>query len=84
MPLTPYQIVVPIVCIILIVYAWNLALRKKKTILETLFWTMFWGLIAVIAFWPHVASYLSVLTGIADQENAASVTFIGILFFMVF
>ena len=84
MHLTPYQIVVPVLSLIAILYAWNLVFRKKKSVWEAFFWTLFWGLIGVLAFWPHVASYLSVLTGIADQENAAAVTFIGILFFMVF
>ena len=84
MHLTPYQIIVPIVSLLLIAYAWNLALRKKKTMLEALFWTIFWGFIGLLAFQPHITSYLSVFTGIADQENAATVTFIGVLFFMIF
>ncbi len=84
MTLTPYQIVVPIISLIAIVYAWNLALRQKKTIWEALLWTLFWGIIAGIALEPQVLGYLTALTGIKDQVNAIFVTLIGILFFLVF
>lgn len=45
---------------------------------------MFWGAIAGIALYPSFLTYLSALTGIQNQENAVIVTFLGILFFMVF
>jgi hypothetical protein len=84
MTLTPYQIVVPILSLIAMVYAWNLVLRQKKTIWEAILWTLFWGAIAWVAFYPGTLSYLSAVTGIKSQENAVIVTSIGILFFMVF
>lgn len=84
MQLTPYQIIVPLACLILIVYAWNLAMRQKKSLWEACFWTVFWGAIAAIAFFPNIIAYLSALTGIQDQESAVLVTFLGVLFFMVF
>lgn len=84
MTLTPYQIVAPIVAVLAILYAWNLALRQKKTVWEAFLWTLFWGFVALIALYPNILSYLSAATGIADQENAVVVTFLGILFFMVF
>ena len=43
-------------------------------------WTLFWGMLAVVALFPNVLSYLTVATGIKDQENAVLVTCIGILF----
>lgn len=43
MHLTPYQIVVPLLSILAMVYAWNLVMRQKKTIWEALLWTIFWG-----------------------------------------
>ena len=67
-----------------LLYGYNLVRRQKKTIWEACFWTVFWGLIAWIALYPSMLSYLSAATGIADQENAVLVTFLGILFFMVF
>lgn len=84
MKLTPYQVVAPLIAILAIVYAWSLVLRKKKTVLEACLWTLFWGAVAGIAFEPNVLSYLSVVTGIANAESAALVTFIGLLFFIVF
>jgi len=84
MRLTAYQIIAPLVSIVAIMYAWNLVFRKKKTVLEASLWTIFWGAVAYIALYPSVLSYLSVATGIANAESAALVTFLGILFFLVF
>ena len=84
MVLTPYQIVAPLISLTAIVYAWNLVMRQKKTVWEACFWTLFWGAIACIALFPGVLHYLSTVTGIVNQENAVIVTFLGILFFMVF
>ncbi|MBI3619079.1 DUF2304 domain-containing protein [Candidatus Peregrinibacteria bacterium] len=84
MHLTAYQIVAPVVSLLAILYAWNLVVRKKKTVWEACFWTLFWGTIAFITLYPSFLHYLSLLTGIANQENAVIVTFMGILFFLVF
>ncbi|MEK7591460.1 MAG: DUF2304 domain-containing protein [Patescibacteria group bacterium] len=84
MKLSSYQLVVPVLAAIACVYAWNLVLRQKKTIWEAILWTIFWGFIGVIAVYPGIISYLSAVTGIADQENAVLVTFLGILSFIVF
>lgn len=84
MRLTAYQIIAPLVSLVAILYAWNLVMRQKKTLWEACFWTLFWGMVALIALYPSVLSYLSAITGIANQENAVLVTFMGILFFMVF
>lgn len=84
MVLTPYQIVAPVIALTAIIYAWNLVMRQKKTVWEACFWTVFWGAIATIAFFPNALTYLSAVTGIANQESAVVVTFLGILFFMIF
>jgi hypothetical protein len=84
MRLTPYQIIVPVIAAIAIIYAWNLTLRQKKTVWEACFWTVFWGLIGFIAFFPNVLTYLSAATGIQNQESAFVITLVGILFFMMF
>ena len=82
--LTPYQLVAPLISLVAVVYAWNLVMRQKKTVWEACFWTLFWGAVAVIALSPSILTYLSAVTGIVNHENAAIVTAIGILFFMVF
>jgi hypothetical protein len=82
--LTPYQVLAPAISLIAIIYAWNLFARQKKTLWEAILWTLFWGTIAFIAFQPWVLTYLSVVTGIKDQENAVLITFLGVLFFLIF
>ncbi|TSC80397.1 MAG: hypothetical protein G01um101425_51 [Candidatus Peregrinibacteria bacterium Gr01-1014_25] len=82
--LTPYQIIVPLVAVVAIVYAWNLMLRQRKSIWESCLWTIFWGLIAIIAIEPGILTYLTAVTGIKSQVNAALATAIGILFFLIF
>jgi hypothetical protein len=84
MLLTPYQIVVPLLALLALGYAWNLFLRKKKTLWEALLWTLFWGGIGVLALFPSFLSFLALATGIKDQVNAVFVTSIGILFFLIF
>lgn len=84
MDLTPYQITAPIISLLAILYAWNLVMRGKKTIWEAFFWTLFWGAIAGIALYPSFLTYLSTITGIESQVNAVIVTFLGLLFFIVF
>ncbi len=84
MNLTPYQIVVPVLALVAISYAWNLVMRQKKTIWEALLWTFFWGSIGAIAFSPSLLSYLTTISGIKSEATAVLVTCIGILFFMVF
>jgi hypothetical protein len=84
MALTPYQIAVPIISIVAVLYAWSLMMRKKKTVWEVILWTLFWGSLSFIALKPGTLSYLSFITGIKNQENAVIVTAIGILFFLLF
>lgn len=84
MSFTPYQIVVPLLALVAIVYAWSLFSRNKKTVWEVLLWTLFWGSIGFVAVYPGLLSYLALITGIKNQESAFLVTAIGILFFIVF
>lgn len=82
--MTTYQIFAPLASLIAILYAWNLVLRQKKSMWEAMLWSIFWGMVALIAVYPNTLRYLSQITGIRDQANAMLVTSIGILFFMVF
>jgi hypothetical protein len=81
---TPYQIVVPLFSVLMVAYAWNLVLRQKKTIWEGILWTLFWSAITYISIVPSSLQYLSGITGIKKNENAATITAIGVLFFVVF
>jgi hypothetical protein len=82
--MTPYQIVAPLIALVAILYAWNLVMRRRKTLWEAALWTLFWGAIAYIAIEPNSIDYITIATGIHDRENAVLVTFLGILFFIVF
>lgn len=82
--ITPYQVVVPLFSAVMVLYAWSLMWRQKKTIWEAMLWTVFWSAIAFIAFVPSSLQFLSSVTGIKKNENAATITAIGILFFVVF
>lgn len=82
--LTAYQIIAPLVSFVAVVYAWNLVFKQKKTVWEAILWTAFWSAIAYIAIEPDSITYLTMVTGIKNRENAVLVTFLGILFFIVF
>lgn len=82
--MTPYQIVTPLVSLIALSYAWSLVARQKKTIWEGMLWTLFWLAIAVIALFPAVLDWLTLVTGFKNRENAVMITFLGILSFIVF
>lgn len=84
MTITPYQLVVPILSLFAILYAWSLFTRDKKTLWEVVLWTIFWGGIAFIALFPGLLTYLTIVTGIRNQVNAVIVTAIGLLTFIVF
>jgi len=84
MQITTYQVLAPLISLIAILYAWNLWFRQKKTLWEVVLWTIFWGIVALIAIFPGVLAYVQLATGIKNQVNAILVTSIGILFFMIF
>lgn len=84
MELTAYQILTPLASFVAVAYAWNLVMRQKKTVWEAILWTIFWGAITYVAIEPQSIDYLTKVTGIQDRENAVVVTFLGILFFIVF
>ncbi len=84
MTITPYQIVVPILSLVAILYAWSLFRRDRKTLWEAFLWTLFWGGIAGVALFPGLLTYLTIVTGIRSQVNAVILTAIGILMFLVF
>lgn len=84
MDITPYQVVVPLLSLVMVLYAWNLVFRQKKTIWEASLWSLFWFIIAFVSIFPSNLRYLSDVTGIKRNENAAVFTAIGVLFFSLF
>lgn len=84
MSITPYQIVVPVLSLFAVLYAWSLFKRDRKTLWEVVLWALFWGAIAAIALFPRLLAYLTIVTGIRSQANAVIVTAIGVLTFLMF
>ena len=84
MPITPYQIITPIISLVALTYAWSLVAKQKKTIWEGFLWSLFWVAIAVIALFPSVLDWLTLVTGFKDRQNALVISFLGILSFIVF
>lgn len=84
LPLTPYQIIAPLISLFAILYVWSLVMKQKKTIWEGLLWTFFWMAIALIALFPPVLDYLAFVMGFKDRQNALLITFLGVLSFIVF
>ncbi|OIO53454.1 hypothetical protein AUJ46_05085 [Candidatus Peregrinibacteria bacterium CG1_02_54_53] len=84
LPLTPYQIIAPLISLFAILYVWSLVFKQKKTIWEGSLWTLFWMAIAVIALFPPVLDYLAFVMGFKDRQNALLITFLGVLSFIVF
>lgn len=84
LPLTPYQIIAPLISLLAILYVWSLVMKQKKTIWEGFLWTFFWTAIAIIALFPPVLDYLAFVMGFKDRQNALLITFLGVISFIVF
>lgn len=82
--ITPYQVLVPLFCLLMVAYAWSLVFRQKKTVWEGVLWTLFWVVIGYISLVPSSLQFLSSITGIKKHENAATITAIGVMFFVIF
>ena len=82
--ITPYKVVVPLIAIFFVLYAWNHVLRGTKTVWEALLWTLFWGSVCVIVLFPSWISVLTAWTGIKGQANAVFAIVLGIILFVIF
>ena len=80
-----YQILVPIISLVFILYAFKQFNDLKNTLFETLFWTIFWFFIIIIAIFPEqTTEFLANLFGIKSNVNAIIFFGLGILFFFQF
>lgn len=82
--ITPYKVVVPLIAIFFVLYAWNHVMRGTKTVWEALLWTFFWGSVSIIVLFPSWISFLTAWTGIKGQANAVFSIVLGILLFVIF
>lgn len=81
---TPYQIIVPLVALFFVTYAWNHVFRGTKTFWEAVLWTLFWGSIAFIVLFPGWMDVVTAWTGVQDRANAVFSITLGLLLFLVF
>ena len=81
---TPYRVVVPLIALCMVLYAWSHVFRGTKTIWEAMLWTFFWGGVCIVVLFPAWISILTTWTGIRDQANAVFAIAIGIILFIVF
>lgn len=79
-----YQIIVPIVALIMIMRAFSRFFRGNKTLRELLGWIVFWGCIAVVALFPTLTEYLAGVLGIKSNVNAIVFTLLGVLSYLCF
>jgi len=82
--ITPYKVVVPLIAIFFVLYAWNHVLRGTKTVWEALLWTLFWGSVCIVVLFPAWISLLTAWTGIKGQANAVFAIVLGIILFIIF
>ena len=81
---TPYRVVVPLIALCMVLYAWSHVFRGTKTIWEAMLWTFFWGGVCIVVLFPAWISVLTTWTGIRNEANAIFAIAIGIILFIVF
>lgn len=84
MDIAVYQIIVPVVALIMIMRAFSRYFRGEKTIRELIGWILFWGCIAAVAIFPTLTEYLAGVLGIKSNVNAIVFTLLGILSYLSF
>lgn len=82
--ITPYRVVVPLIALFFILYAWSHVVRRTKTIWEAMLWTLFWSGVGIVVLFPRWISFLTAWTGIRGQANAVFAITLGVLLFIVF
>ena len=68
--ITPYRVVVPLIALCMVLYAWSHVFRGTKTIWEAMLWTFFWGGVCIVVLFPAWISVLTTWTGIRNEANA--------------
>lgn len=78
-----YQLAIPTISVIAILYALSRYGRKEKTGRELIVWVVFWGILAYIALVPQTIDLLARLTGMQDGIKALAMISIAILAIVV-
>jgi len=80
----PYQILIFLLCILLILRTFIFFINKKKTIREFIVSVCVWGTIASIGLFPNITVELANIIGFELGINFLLVTSVIILFYFVF
>lgn len=84
MPQT-YQIVVPLIALVFIYIVIHQHLKGRSSIIEAVFWSGFWIMVAAVALFPdQITFFFAHLLGIESNVNAIIFLALGILFFFQF
>lgn len=80
-----YQIIVPIIGLLVIAMTVRQHLLGKNTFFETSFWIAFWIFVSLIAIFPDpITVFISKTLGIKDNINAIIFTGLALSFFIHF
>jgi len=85
MELRYFQIIVPILSLLLIWRQWMTYRKAKSSIYETVLISIFWLTVMVFAFFPDfISEGIAKLFGIKDNVNAIIFFALGLLFYFQF
>lgn len=80
-----YQIVVPLIALVFLVYTVTMFRRGRSSAFEMVGWMLIWGLIIVLALIPDaVTNFIAEALGIKSNINAIIFMAIGVLLFLQF
>ncbi len=80
-----YQYIVPAISALFLIRIGIQYVKQKRSIFSTVVWTIFWGVIAVLAFAPHILStILADVLGFADNVHAVLFIGLGLAFLIIF
>ncbi len=84
-PMETYQILVPIVALAFWAYTIFQFIKGRSSIVELLFWSLFWLLTIALALFPDsITDRLARWLGMKSNINALVFLALGILFFLQF
>ena len=80
-----YQYIVPLISLFFLIRIGYQYINRKRSILSTVVWGIFWIVIALLAFAPHLLSTkLASILGFRNNVNAVLFIALGLAFLIIF
>lgn len=79
-----FNLIAPVFALVMILQAYSMFNRGKKTWRELLAWTLVWGAFGYIGGWPSVVDRFAGFLGVKSGLNVLIFTSLVILFYIVF